>query len=347
MHKNIIEFFNENSNFHMKDISYKKPNIRRAIAMGCINIGEIGFKHVKNGTLAKGDVLKLAEIAGLQGAKNTWQQIPMCHPIPLEHIAVYPELKESSHSVIVYTIVSTIAKTGVEMEALSAVNAALLTLYDLIKPVEAGLSISDIRLLLKEGGKSNLWIHPRGIPEKIKEFIKIPSERLLEGKKVGIITLSDRAHNKEYQDKSGIILKEKLEHLGCNIVDYSILPDESVQLEEKINKLTKDVEIIITTGGTGIAPRDITPQTISKIADQEIPGIGELLRSYSALHVPKTWLSRSGAVVMDNTLIIALPGSPSAVQDGIEALKEILPHALDSIQNKKNIHKETLHEEIS
>ncbi len=337
MKQDISDFFN-NSQYHMANITRKSPTFRRAIAMGKIHVGEIGFSHIKNQTLPKGDVLKLAEIAGVQGAKNAWQQIPMCHPLLLDHVAIYLEPDENNHSIIAYSIVATTAKTGVEMEALAAVNAALLTIYDLTKPVEAALEISQIRLLIKEGGKKGLWVHPQGIPQKLKNLLPQKSQLPLEGKTGAIITLSDRAYKGEYEDKSGKLLKEGLEKLGCEIKEYIILPDEEEQLKSQIEKLAGKIELIITTGGTGLAPRDITPQTLQQFDNIEIKGIGELLRSLSAPHIPTAWLSRSIAMVINNSLIIALPGSTGAIKDALEQLKPILSHALDHLANKKNLH---------
>ena len=335
--QNLNDFF-KNSNYHMADITRKPSSFRRAIAMGKIHVGEVGFTHIKNETLPKGDVLKLAEIAGVQGAKMAWQQIPMCHPLLLDHVAVYPELDAQSHTITIYATVATTAKTGVEMEALAAVNTALLTLYDLTKPVEPALEISGIRLLLKEGGKKGLWLHPKGVPEALQAMLPTVPKALLEGRSIAIITLSDRAHKGEYEDESGAVLKDILEKLGCYIASYTLLPDDAVQLEQKIIELVGTVECIITTGGTGLSPRDITPDVIRKLANKEVYGIGELLRNASAPHVPYAWLSRSLAAIINYTLIIALPGSISGVKDGMEALKTILPHALDHVQGKNNLH---------
>ncbi len=213
MERDIADFF-ARSAYRMADITRKRASSRRALAMGRIVVGERAFRHLKAHTLPKGDVLKLAEIAGIQGAKAAWQQIPLCHPLPLDHVAVSSQLEEASHSVVVHGVVATSAKTGVEMEALAAVNAALLTLYDLIKPVEPALAISDIRLLLKEGGKSGLWVHPDGIPEELRALLPVQSERPLAGRKAAVITLSDRAFKGEYDDESGGILKRELTRLG-------------------------------------------------------------------------------------------------------------------------------------
>ncbi len=335
--QDLAHFFKQ-SHYHMADITRKAPRFRRAIAMGRILVGETGWTHIKDQTLPKGDVLKLAEIAGVQGAKMAWQQIPMCHPLLLEHVAVYPHLEDDTHSVAVYASVSTTSKTGVEMEALAAVNAALLTLYDLTKPVEVALTITDIRLLMKEGGKKGLWLHPAGAPEALQTLLPSISARPLAQKTAAIITLSDRAARGIYEDKSGAALKQALDALGCHIAETAILPDEPAQLEAKIAALTGHVDLILTTGGTGPAPRDITPDVLSKMADTEIPGIGELLRSSAAAHVPTTWLSRSLGVIIKNTLVIALPGSTGGVKDGMAALTPLLAHTLALVQTKKHPH---------
>ena len=350
MTNKISDFF-ASSQYHMADITRKAPTFRRAITMGRIFVGEIGFEHIKNKTLPKGDVLKLAEIAGVQGAKNAWQQIPMCHPLLLDHVAVYLEPEAQTSSVAAYAIVSTTAKTGVEMEALAAVNAALLTLYDLTKPVYPALSISDIRLLVKEGGKKGTWVHPDGIPDKLKTFMPTSSIQPLDGRTAAVVTLSDRAYNGEYEDKSGSLLKKMLAHLGCKICSYIVLPDDKAALTTHLKEIAGTVELIVTTGGTGLAPRDITPDIVKGLAKTFIPGIGELLRSSAASHIPSAYLSRSIAVAIKDSLVICLPGSTGAVKDGIESLKGILPHALDHLQNKPNLHdkqkKETTHDTVS
>lgn len=336
--KQDIKNFFQNSDYHMADVSGKAPTYRRAIAMGRIYVGETAFTHIKNHTLPKGDVLKLAEIAGITGAKNTSQLIPLCHPLPLDHVAVFLEPEENTASVAAYCMVATYAKTGVEMEALAGVNAALLTMYDLTKPVEPALTIADTRLLIKEGGKKGLWIHPDGIPEALQELLPTKSRLPLEGVKAAVITLSDRASKSEYTDKSGILLKELLEEIGADISSYNILPDEANELKKKLQELSEnEVRLVITTGGTGISPRDITPETIIALCNKMIPGIGELLRSSGSRSLQEAWLSRSTAGIIGNMLIVSLPGNPNAVKEGVEVLKTILPHALELVSGNNDL----------
>jgi molybdenum cofactor biosynthesis protein MoaC len=318
----------------MINISEKKANFRRAIAQGEIFVGPEAFELIKNRQLPKGDALILAEIAGISGAKKAYEWIPLCHPLGLEHVSLYLELREKSHSVCVYCVASATAKTGVEMEALAGVNAALLTLYDLTKMVQPALTLSNIRLLTKEGGKSGLWTHPDGVPDFIQDLLPKPLKKLkkksLQDVRTAIITVSDRASTQEYEDISGKLLVECAEALGADICNYAVIPDEKEQLSQHIRQLIAEVapQLIMTTGGTGMAPRDITPEVLQELCDRIIPGFGEVLRYESAKYYTEfSWLSRCLAGSINNTLIIALPGRPKAVQESMDILKNLFPHA--------------------
>lgn len=115
------------------------------------------FAMVKEGTAKKGDVLGIARIAAIQGAKRTWELIPLCHPIPLTRVAVEFTLDETKHAVHCEATTETVGRTGVEMEALTAVQIALLTIYDMCKAVDRGMRMEGVRLVEKIGGKSGHW----------------------------------------------------------------------------------------------------------------------------------------------------------------------------------------------
>ena len=162
-----------NSGYKMIDVSSKEITHRKALAVGEIILGSEVIKMIKNKTMPKGDPLTIAEVSGINGVKKTSELIPLCHPLSLDHISIHTEINEKKESITVYCLVSANSKTGVEMEALSGVNSALLAIYDLSKIVEPNLKITNTKLLVKSGGKKGLWINPEGIPEKIKKILNL------------------------------------------------------------------------------------------------------------------------------------------------------------------------------
>ena len=319
----------DRAHFHMADVRRKRVTARRAVAVGELSAGAEAFMQIVERRLPKGDAMVMAEIAGLQGAKNASQLMPLCHPLPLEYIHVQCELVAARHAIRVYCEVATFARTGVEMEALAGASAALLTLYDLTKPVEPALSIGGVRLLFKEGGKKGLWLHPDGMSEAERERYQPRAIAKLDAISAAVITLSDRASRGEYADASGPLLVERLRELGAAVNDVEVHPDEPAPLAARLRELAgQGVRLILCTGGTGLGPRDRTPEALAMAADRHIDGIGELFRSESSQHTPMAWLSRAHAVLIERSLVIALPGSTKAVAQGMDILAPILAHAL-------------------
>jgi len=149
--------------FSMADVATKSVTYRLALASGKITVGEQAFTMLRDKSLPKGDALALAEFAGIQAAKQTPSLIPLCHPISLNRVSIHTHLKQEGYAVEVYAVAEINAKTGVEMEALCGLNIALLTIWDLTKPINAALQISNIRLQYKSGGKRGDWVHPDGL----------------------------------------------------------------------------------------------------------------------------------------------------------------------------------------
>lgn len=154
-----LTHFDAEGQAHMVDVGEKTETHRVAVAQGTITMLAATFAMVRAGTARKGDVLGIARIAAIQAAKRTGELIPLCHPIPLTRVAVDFELDEPRSSVHCRVTAETVGRTGVEMEALTAVNIALLTIYDMCKAADRGMHLSDIRLLEKHGGKSGSWRH--------------------------------------------------------------------------------------------------------------------------------------------------------------------------------------------
>jgi cyclic pyranopterin phosphate synthase len=144
----------------MIDVGEKLPTRRCAVALGRIRMSAGSFDAIARGTNPKGDVLAQAEVAGILGAKRTSELVPLCHPLGLEQVVVRFRLDPGTSSVVASCRAVTTAKTGVEMEALCGVTAALVAIYDLAKAVDPVLAISDVHVATKEGGKSGRWVNP-------------------------------------------------------------------------------------------------------------------------------------------------------------------------------------------
>lgn len=333
--KEVINFpVSNDPNFKMIDVGRKRPTRRRAVACGTIRMSKDAFQAVRDGTLPKGNVLALAEAAGIMGAKKTPDLIPMCHTLPLDQVTIHCDLNELDCSITVYAQAAAFAKTGVEMEALAGVNAALLTIWDLTKGTDPNLSIEGIRLLVKTGGKSGIWVSPDGIPQWLED--QLPDTAFLQGKKAAILVMSDRASKGEYADQSGALLKELLTEAGAEITAYDVVPDQQEDIAQAIVSLCQSArpDLLIATGGTGPGPRDVTPEVLEKISDRMLEGLGNVLRAESLHYTDTAWLSRMTAGMVGTTLVIAFPGSPKAVKECWEILSPFLGNALEKIKKQ-------------
>ena len=153
----MLTHFNQAGEAHMVDVGQKDLTARLAIASGKIQMLAPTLQLIISGQHKKGDVLGIARIAGIQGAKKTSDLIPLCHPVALTHLSVDFDISTEIHAVICTAKAQTIGQTGVEMEAITAVQIALLTIYDMCKAVDRGMRMTDICLLEKSGGKSGTW----------------------------------------------------------------------------------------------------------------------------------------------------------------------------------------------
>lgn len=324
--------------FHMIDVGNKPVTYRLAAATGEIVVGAAAFALIRDRKLPKGDALLLAEVAGITGAKKAHEMIPLCHPVGLDHVKIITELNEENASVIIFCFVSTHARTGVEMETLAGVNAALLTLWDLTKMVEPNLQMRNICLLAKQDGKKGPWLNPAGVPAWVIEAIQPAPAFVLSGRSAAVLTMSDRAHKGEYEDKSGAVLKDILTRHGAVIADYQVIPDEVEPIRFHVQAIIKShaPALIVCTGGTGVSPRDVTPEALGALFERTIPGVGELLRYDGVQYTPLSWSSRAIAGVIGSTLVITLPGNPAAVKEGMAALlPELIPHLIRIIRGER------------
>jgi molybdenum cofactor synthesis domain-containing protein len=152
--------------------------------------------------------------------------------------------------------------------------------------------------------------------------------------KAAIITISDKGSRGERVDKSGPAIREIVEQMGAEVVAQEIVPDEQDQIESALRRLAGEADLVLTTGGTGIAERDVTPEATRAVIEKELPGITEVMRIKSAEVAPTAMLSRAVAGTLGRALIINMPGSPKAVRECLSFIRPAIPHALELLSGE-------------
>jgi len=286
----------------MFDVADKSDTLRTAVAQAIVNVSSETVRLIKAGKSPKGDIAEAARIAATMGAKKTSDLIPYCHPIPLDYIHIDVTLKEVS--IEIHAELKTIWKTGVEMEALTAVSIAALTVYDMLKPIDKTLSIGSIHLLQKIGGI-------KGVQEKYERSLR-----------AGVLVVSDSVSVGEREDMSGKLAVEILEKYGFIVGSCGVVSDDAEQIEAELRQFCDELklDLVVTCGGTGFGPRDVTAEATSRVVDRETRGVSEVLRAYGQRRTPTAMLSRGVSGVRGHSVIVNLPGSPKAVSEGLAAL---------------------------
>ena len=318
--ENKLTHFDENGNAVMVDVSDKPVTHRTAIATGAIQVGSEIMEHLTAGTVAKGDVLGVARVAGIMSVKHTSDLVPMCHPLPVTKCAIDFELEKENGIIRTFCTVKTDGKTGVEMEALTGVQVTLLTIYDMCKAIDKHMVMTDIHLVEKTGGKSGDFL-----------FKEMKAKGGRKMKRVAIITSSDMGFQGKREDLSGPAIREIAEREGYQVVSMDILPDDRAMLSRRMAEIADEnlAELILTTGGTGFSPRDVMPEATEDITERKVPGIPEAIRAYSMTLTNRAMLSRATAGIRKKTLIINLPGSPKAVKESLEYIIGALGHGIE------------------
>ena len=278
---------------------------------------EATIQCIKEHKVPKGDVFSFAKVAALFAIKKTSDLIPDCHPLPIEFSEISFHMDALTIQIIVE--VHTIYKTGVEVEAMHGASVAALTIYDMLKPIDKGLEISHIKLLKKQGGKTDY---------SLKEVSSLTA---------AVIVCSDSVFQKRAEDKAGILVKETLSTFQIETKSYFIIPDEAEAIQDKVKTHTENaIDLLIFVGGTGVSPRDITPDVIKPLLDVELMGVMEQARSYGQERMPYAMLSRSVAGFIKNTLVVTFPGSVKGAKEYLDALFPQILHAFEIRAGKKH-----------
>jgi cyclic pyranopterin monophosphate synthase len=292
----------------MTNITHKQNSLRKAVATATVTVSkQETIDAIQNNTVPKGNVFEFARAAGLLAIKKTSDLIPDCHPLPVEFAAITYNIENLS--LIISVEVHTVYKTGVEVEAMHGASLTALTIYDMLKPIDKSVEISSIKLLEKKGGKTDY------------------NNQLSKPLKTAVIVCSDSIAAGGKQDFAGKAIIQKLQHISIAVDEYSIIPDETAMIQAKAKKLCETgFDLVLFTGGTGLSPRDVTPEAIKPLLDREVPGIMEAARSYGQNRMPYAMLSRGIAGFMKNTLILTLPGSTKGAAETMDALFPAVLH---------------------
>jgi molybdenum cofactor biosynthesis protein MoaC len=302
----------------MVNITHKSNTLRQAIATAVVTVSDPAtITAIENRQVPKGDVFEFSRAAGLLAVKKTSDVIPDCHPMPVEFTSISHRIEGLTIEINVE--VHTIYKTGVEVEAMHGAAVTALTMYDMLKPLDKGVEISSIRLQNKKGGKTD-FRNPLGSDLRC-----------------AVIVCSDSVAAGTKADSSGKKIIEKMAALKLTAEVYEIIPDEFKLIQQKATELSEaGFNLVVFTGGTGLSPRDVTPEALAPLIDREIPGIMEAARNYGQQRTPYAMLSRGIAGFIKNTLVLTLPGSTRGVEETMDALFPYLLHIFKVAQGMRH-----------
>jgi cyclic pyranopterin monophosphate synthase len=300
----------------MINISHKRNSLRYAKASGKLTSTPDVITRVKNKQVPKGDVLEVARSAGIQAGKRTSEWIVFCHSMPMDWIEISYEFQDDSITFIAEA--EAVWKTGVEMEAVTAVMAAMLNAYDMLKPLDAEITMGEIKLLEKRGGKSD-------VTDEFNPPIRAALLSVDSAKKKG-----------RRADRSAEAIREFLAVEPVELVSEQQLDEAEESLKELLLTLTgkREAELIFLCGSTGPATKDIVPKVIRKISEREVPGIAHAMHQYGLERTPFAMISDQVAGIRNGVLMIALPGSERGARESMDALFPGVLHIFKTLRRE-------------
>jgi cyclic pyranopterin monophosphate synthase len=303
----------------MVDVGAKPVTARRAVAAATVRMRPEVLALLTEAGGPKGDAFVTARLAGIGAAKRTAELIPLCHPLPLDIIEVALDSDAAAGAVRITAEVRATARTGVEMEALTAASVAALTLYDMAKALQRDIVIESVRLVEKSGGRSGDFAAGASVEPATHEAV--------------VVTCSNRSAAGEREDSSGPALVRALGDAGFDVApEPVVVRDDEAEIAALLSRLADaGHRLILTTGGTGLTPTDVTPAATRRVIEREAPGLAELMRAAGMAQTPMAALSRGVVGTRGRTLIANLPGSPKGATESLDALLPVLRHALDQL----------------